>query len=70
MADISILGIPMDLGAGRRGVDMGPSAIRLAGLEARLKRLGYSVQDLGNIEVPVAEALQNKKRAALRGPHP
>ena len=60
MADISILGIPMDLGAGRRGVDMGPSAIRLAGLEARLKRLGYSVQDLGNIEVPVAEALQNK----------
>ena len=60
MADINILGIPMDLGAGRRGVDMGPSAIRLASLEASLKRLGYSVQDLGNIDVPVAEALQNK----------
>ena len=50
----------MDLGAGRRGVDMGPSAIRLAGLAARLERLGYTVQDLGNIDVPVAEALQNK----------
>ena len=50
----------MDLGAGRRGVDMGPSAIRLAGLSARLERLGYTVQDLGNIDVPVAEALQNK----------
>ena len=50
----------MDLGAGRRGVDMGPSAIRLAGLEASLERLGYTVQDLGNINVPVAEALQNK----------
>ena len=50
----------MDLGAGRRGVDMGPSAIRLAGLEPSLERLGYSVQDLGNIDVPVAEALQNK----------
>ena len=60
MTDITILGIPMDLGAGRRGVDMGPSAIRLAGLEARLERLGYRVRDLGNIDVPVAEALQNK----------
>ena len=50
----------MDLGAGRRGVDMGPSAIRLAGLAASLERLGYRVQDLGNIEAPVAEALQNK----------
>lgn len=50
----------MDLGAGRRGVDMGPSAIRLAGLAASLERLGYSVQDLGNVEAPVAEALQNK----------
>jgi len=50
----------MDLGAGRRGVDMGPSAIRLAGLEGSLEGLGYAVQDLGNIEVPVPEALANQ----------
>ncbi len=68
MADINILGIPMDLGAGRRGVDMGPSAIRLAGLSARLARLGYTVQDLGNIDVPVAEALQNKNGLHYAGP--
>lgn len=60
MPDIHILGIPMDLGAGRRGVDMGPSAIRLAGLEGSLEGLGYAVQDLGNIEVPVPEALANQ----------
>jgi arginase len=46
----------MDLGAGRRGVDMGPSALRLAGLPARLKALGYEVQDLGNVTVAQPEA--------------
>ncbi len=50
---ISILGVPMDLGRGRRGVDMGPSAMRIAGLEARLRALGIECEDLGN--VPVAE---------------
>jgi arginase len=41
----------MDLGAGRRGVDMGPSAIRLAGLDERIASLGYEVDDLGNVSV-------------------
>ncbi|TBL81877.1 arginase [Paenibacillus thalictri] len=50
-ANISILGVPMDLGADRRGVDMGPSAIRCAGLEERLRSLGYQVRDLGDIAV-------------------
>jgi arginase len=45
---IAILGVPLDLGAGRRGVDMGPSALRVAGLNARIASLGYRVEDLGN----------------------
>ncbi len=48
---IAILGAPLDLGAGRRGVDMGASAVRLANLNARLASLGYEVEDLGNIPV-------------------
>ena len=54
---VCLLGVPLDLGAGCRGVDMGPSAMRRAGLAARLARLGYRVEDAGNIEVPVAETL-------------
>jgi arginase len=46
---VRIIGVPMDLGAGRRGVDMGPSAIRAANLHARIKDLGYKVQDAGNV---------------------
>jgi arginase len=60
VANISVLGIPLDLGAGRRGVDMGPSALRLAGLAKTLKRLGHSVQDLGNVQMPVAEAIPSR----------
>ncbi len=52
---IDIIGVPIDLGAGRRGVDMGPSALRYANLQSKLEALGYSVQDEGNIEVPIAE---------------
>src|SRR5690348_18056179 len=52
---IDIIGIPIDLGQDRRGVDMGPSAIRYAQLQTRLEELGYSVQDEGNVEVPIAE---------------
>ncbi len=48
---IRIIGVPMDLGASRRGVDMGPSALRVAGLQARLKQLGRQVEDIGNIAV-------------------
>ena len=52
---IRILGVPLDLGASRRGVDMGPSAMRVAGLEARLEALGHQVADGGNIRVEIAE---------------
>jgi len=50
---IAIIGVPLDLGAGRRGVDMGPSAVRVANLNARLSEIGFQVEDLGN--VPVAQ---------------
>ncbi|MEA3202813.1 MAG: arginase [Thermoplasmata archaeon] len=46
---VRVIGVPMDLGAGRRGVDMGPSAIRAANLHQRIKELGYKVQDAGNV---------------------
>ena len=52
---IRVLGVPLDLGASRRGVDMGPSAVRVAGLEARLESLGHEVIDGGNIRVEIAE---------------
>lgn len=51
MNKIGIIGVPMDLGAGRRGVDMGPSAIRYAGIQKRLTNLGYHVEDFGDIAV-------------------
>lgn len=54
--NVAILGIPMDLGAGRRGTDMGPSALRLARLGPALKSLGHDVTDLGNVTVSQAEA--------------
>ncbi len=53
---IAILGAPLDLGAGRRGVDMGPSALRLAGLHTRLSSLGYQLEDLGNVSVAQQES--------------
>lgn len=56
MADLHLLGIGMDLGAGLRGVDMGPSALRRAGLAPALRALGHAVTDHGNVGVPVAEA--------------
>lgn len=52
---IKVIGVPLDLGASRRGVDMGPSAVRVAGLEARLEALGHEVKDGGNISVAIAE---------------
>ena len=54
---VRILGVPMDLGQQRRGVDMGPSAVRYAGLQDRLSELGYIVRDSGNINVPVVEMI-------------
>ncbi len=57
MKTVAILGAPLDFGAGRRGVDMGPSAIRVANLQGRLAELGYTVEDHGNIETPPQESL-------------
>jgi arginase len=54
---VTIIGAALDLGAGRRGVDMGPSAIRYAGLDSRLSALGYEYVDLGNVGTAVAEAI-------------
>jgi arginase len=52
---IHLIGVPLDLGAGRRGVDMGPSAVRIAGLGERLTALGYAVQDKGDLATPLPE---------------
>jgi len=61
---IRVLGVPLDMGASRRGVDMGPSAMRVAGLEARLEELGHQVTDGGNILVEIAETLAFGKQNA------
>jgi arginase len=54
---IAVIGAPLDLGAGRRGVDMGPSAVRVANLYAKLASMGYTVEDLGNVSVEQAESV-------------
>jgi arginase len=56
-SNICIVGAPMDFGAGRRGVDMGPSALRKAGINTKLDKLGYSIQDLGNVFVEQQESM-------------
>jgi len=53
---VRLVGVPMDLGAGRRGVDMGPSAIRIAGVTQQLQNLGYRVEDDGDVGVPAPES--------------
>jgi len=60
---VHIIGVPMDLGAGRRGVDMGPSAIRIAGIHQRLKDLGYKVIDEGDL------AIKTQEEQRIRDPH-
>src|SRR5262245_9475838 len=55
---IEIIGVPVDLGAGRRGVDMGPSAIRVADLQVRLEQLGHQVVDAGDLDVMIPETQQ------------
>jgi arginase len=56
-AKLRIIGVPMDLGQSRRGVDMGPSAMRYAGLRERLERLGWQTEDFGNLEIRERETL-------------
>jgi arginase len=65
--EIAVIGAALDLGQGRRGVDMGPSAMRYAGLEERLTSLGYAVRDHGNVEtaVPEATALRDERARFL-----
>ena len=60
---IKVIGVPLDMGASRRGVDMGPSAVRVAGLEARLEALGHEVHD-GNISVAIAETKSSGHQSA------
>jgi arginase len=55
---IHIIGVPLDLGGGRRGVDMGPSALRIARLNERIQELGYPVIDKGDLVVPIPETQQ------------
>jgi arginase len=55
MKPIHIIGVPLDLGGNRRGVDMGPSALRIAGLGERLGRLGFPVLDKGDLPTPIPE---------------
>ncbi len=62
--DVTIIGAALDLGQGRRGVDMGPSAMRAAGLEERLRSLGYEVQDRGNVASPEPEATALRDESA------
>lgn len=64
MTSIRLIGVPMDLGASRRGVDMGPSAVRYTDLRARLEKLGAQVEDTGNVPVPFRE---DAARGAQRG---
>jgi len=52
---VNIIGFPMDLGADRRGVDMGPSALRIAGLKEKLENLGYKTIDSGDIFIQIME---------------
>src|SRR4051812_46776558 len=63
--NIAIIGVPVDLGAGRRGVDMGPSAVRYASLRTQLEQLDHTVRDTGNLIVPTLDELptpaQNEK---------
>jgi arginase len=55
LKDVTLIGVPLDLGAGRRGVDMGPSALRVAGVLERLRGLGHQVEDSGDLAVKIPE---------------
>jgi len=55
---VTVIGVPLDLGAGRRGVDMGPSAFRVADIDGKIRALGHVVEDAGDIDVEIAETHQ------------
>jgi arginase len=58
---IRMIGVPVDLGQAQRGVDLGPGALRYAGISLRLARLGYQVEDSGNLAVPVRDVLLGER---------
>src|ERR1700752_4322151 len=60
MKSVHIIGVPLDLGGNRRGVDMGPSAFRIAGLGERMAALGYSVVDKGDLPAPIPETREQR----------
>jgi arginase len=60
MKTAHIIGVPLDLGGGRRGVDMGPSAFRIAGLSEQIARLGYTVVDKGDLPAPIPETQEQR----------
>ncbi|PYR18518.1 MAG: arginase [Acidobacteria bacterium] len=60
MKPVHIIGVPLDLGGGRRGVDMGPSALRIAGIGERLAALGHSVVDKGDLPTPIPETQEQR----------
>lgn len=68
MNKVLLIGVPLDLGGNRRGVDMGPSALRITGLTERIRALGHDVVDSGDVSVPLPELCdighQNEKYAA------
>jgi len=63
MGKIRLIGVPLDLGQSRRGVDMGPSALRIANLAPRLAELGHEVTNLGNLEIPDRDSLPEARDA-------
>jgi arginase len=63
MTRIRIIGVPLDLGASRRGVDMGPSALRIANLAPQLAALGHEIHNLGNLEIPDRDSLPGTPQA-------
>jgi len=68
MKTVHIIGVPLDLGGGRRGVDMGPSAFRIAGLGERIGALGYTVVDKGDLPAPIPETqeLRDERKKYIR----
>ena len=58
--NIQIIGVPIDLGQNKSGVDMGPAALRYAGLNPHLAALGHAVRDIGNIAVPIRETVADE----------
>jgi arginase len=68
MKSVHIIGVPLDLGGGRRGVDMGPSAFRIAGLGERLASIGCTVTDKGDLPAPIPETqeLRDERKKYIR----